>query len=108
MIGQGGFGKVLKVKYLADHNIYALKLVKLHLGIDENLMEHKVYREIQAITKMQPINILRYYTCWIEQLDDIEQIKENKVVDKLKTKLNKTKKIGAQKHKELPYRAIEE
>lgn len=45
-IGEGGFGKVFKVKYLADHNIYALKLVKLHLGIDENLMEHKVYREI--------------------------------------------------------------
>ena len=52
VLGEGGFGKVYKVKYLADHNIYALKLVKLHLGLDENLMEHRVYREIQAITKM--------------------------------------------------------
>ena len=43
-------------------------------------MEHKVYREIQAITKMEPINILRYYTCWIELLDENEQEKEEKVI----------------------------
>ena len=57
-----------------------MKLVKLHLGLEEKLMEHKVYREIQAITKMEPINILRYYTCWIELLDENEQEKEEKVI----------------------------
>ena len=37
VIGQGGFGRVYKARYLADDNIYAIKLVKLHLAIDENL-----------------------------------------------------------------------
>lgn len=46
ILGRGGFGVVYKVKYLLDNNIYALKKVKLHLGTNETLHEHKVYREI--------------------------------------------------------------
>ena len=45
-LGKGGFGTVFKVKYLVDNNIYAVKKVKLHLGLDEKLSDHKVYREI--------------------------------------------------------------
>jgi len=43
-----------------------------------------VYREIQAITKLQPLNILRYYTCWIEALDKVELEKEMGLVNKFK------------------------
>ena len=50
ILGQGGFGTVYKVRYLVDNNIYAIKKVKLHLGFSETLQDHKVYREIQAIT----------------------------------------------------------
>lgn len=46
ILGRGGFGTVYKVKYLLDNNIYALKKVKLHLGVKENIHDHKVYREI--------------------------------------------------------------
>lgn len=43
-------------------------------------MDHKVYREIQAITKLEPKNIIRYYTCWIEALDEEEKRVENHIV----------------------------
>lgn len=46
ILGKGGFGIVYKVKYLLDNNVYAIKKVKLHLGISETLHEHNVYREI--------------------------------------------------------------
>ena len=81
-IGQGGFGEVYKVKYLLDNSIYALKKVKLHLGLKETLHTHKVYREIQAITKLEPKNIIRYYTCWIEELDSKELKEEKRLVEK--------------------------
>jgi hypothetical protein len=64
-----------------------LKKVKLHLGLYETVHEHKVYREIQAITKLEPTNIIRYYTCWIEELDDDELEMEQRFVDKFKHKL---------------------
>lgn len=37
ILGKGGFGVVYKVKYIVDNNIYAIKKVKLHLGITETL-----------------------------------------------------------------------
>ena len=71
-LGKGGFGTVVKVRHYLDNNVYALKKIKLHLGFNENLRDHKVYREIQAITQLDPKNILRYYGCWVEALDEEE------------------------------------
>ena len=85
ILGRGGFGIVFKAKYLLDNNFYAIKKVKLHLGFNETLADHKVYREIQAITKLKPTNILRYYTCWIEGLEQEEALNEMKFIEKLKT-----------------------
>lgn len=68
------------VKYLLDNNIYAIKKVKLHLGLDETLQDHKVYREIKAITMLDPKNVIRYYICWIEALEEGEKEAENRVV----------------------------
>ena len=82
-LGKGGFGTVYKVRYLLDNNIYAIKKIKLHLGYQETLQDHKVYREIQAITMLDPKHIIRYYICWIEALDDEEKLRENNTAMKL-------------------------
>eukprot|EP00347_Sterkiella_histriomuscorum_P009058 403342686 len=98
-LGRGGFGVVYQCKYSLDDNIYAIKKIKLHLGIAETLQNHKVYREIQAITKLEPKNIIRYYTCWIEGLDDEEQLQEMKFVNHVKKHHNQNKKEGNKKLK---------
>lgn len=36
-LGRGGFGVVYQCRYLMDNNIYAIKKIKLHLGITETL-----------------------------------------------------------------------
>ena len=82
VLGRGGFGTVFKCRYLLDNNIYAIKKIKVHLGFNETLADHKVYREIQAITMLDPKHIIRYYICWIEALDEEEQLIENRVVEK--------------------------
>lgn len=84
IIGRGGFGVVYKVKHYIDGSIYALKKVKLHLGYNESLQNHKVFREIQALRNIDPTNILRYYGCWVAQLDQDEIERENLVVEKIK------------------------
>lgn len=103
-VGQGGFGTVFKARYLLDNNIYAIKKVKLHLGDKETLTDHKVFREIQAITMLDPKNIIRYYTCWIEELDEEEDRLEKMMVQKF-TKMNEQQaaqraKNGLDKKKE--------
>ena len=62
------------------------------MGVKETLHDHKVYREIQAITKLEPKNIIRYYTCWIEELEVDELKQEKRFVNKFKQKMMKHQK----------------
>lgn len=48
-IGKGGFGICHKVKHKLDSNLYAIKKVRIHLGLYQDIKEHKVYREIMAL-----------------------------------------------------------
>mmetsp|Transcript_34716 Transcript_34716/g.25861 ORF Transcript_34716/g.25861 Transcript_34716/m.25861 type:complete len:122 (+) Transcript_34716:296-661(+) len=73
IVGKGGFGVVYKVRYIVDREIYAIKKVKIHLGMSETIYDHKVYRELQAITMLPPKYIIRYYTSWIEELGEDER-----------------------------------
>jgi len=36
-LGQGGFGRVFKVKHRLDQNIYAIKKIRIHLPIDQDI-----------------------------------------------------------------------
>ncbi|CAI2363905.1 unnamed protein product [Moneuplotes crassus] len=77
-LGKGGFGSVVKAKHILDNNIYAIKKIKLHLGIDQDIREHKVFREVQAMTIVNHPNVVRYYTSWLELAPQEEQQLERK------------------------------
>ena len=56
-IGKGGFGSVMKAKHILDNNIYAIKKIKLHLGKDQDIKKHKVFREVQMMTIVNHVNV---------------------------------------------------
>lgn len=79
-IGQGGFGSVIRARHLLDNNVYAIKKIKLHLGKDQDIKNHKVFREVQAMTIANHVNVVRYYTCWLELANENEQKRERKKI----------------------------
>ena len=65
-IGKGGFGTVFKAKHTIDGGIYAIKVIKSNLGIDDELDNLKEVQEIKTMLKVEHKNIVRYITCWFE------------------------------------------
>ena len=74
-IGEGGFGKVYKAKYHIDQKVYAIKVVRLHILKSKDaspvnaIYQHRVYRELQAASRITSENIVRYFNSWFEELD---------------------------------------
>lgn len=67
LLGKGGFAEVYLARYIVDGNIYAIKKVPVTVKENEDLKKHRAYREIEAMTKLNHQNIVRYMTCWIEK-----------------------------------------
>jgi len=87
VIGKGGFGVVFKATDKNTDKVYALKKIRLHLPLKENLDElnlraelkgHKVFRELQIMTTCADAelqNVVRWYGYWLEDItpEDIKQ-----------------------------------
>ncbi|RXN09379.1 interferon- double-stranded RNA-activated kinase-like protein [Labeo rohita] len=56
-IGKGGFGRVFKARRILENTYYAVKIVK---------STKKARREVGALAKFNNVNIVRYYSCWVE------------------------------------------
>lgn len=67
-MGKGGFGVCHKVKHKLDSNFYAIKKIRMHLACNQDIKEHKVYREIMALPVLNHKNVVRYFGCWAEKL----------------------------------------
>ncbi|KAL5519904.1 hypothetical protein ACEPAG_1564 [Sanghuangporus baumii] len=63
VLGKGGFGQVVKAKNLVDGAIYAVKKIKLK----PNQADNKIFREVNALSRLSHRYIVRYYTTWLEE-----------------------------------------
>ncbi|KAJ7596327.1 kinase-like domain-containing protein [Mycena floridula] len=61
LLGKGAFGSVVKARNKVDNQIYAVKKVKLKMHSDA-----KIFREVNAISRLSHRFIVRYYTTWLE------------------------------------------
>ncbi|KAI0666498.1 Serine/threonine-protein kinase [Trametes maxima] len=65
ILGRGGYGEVVKARNKIDSRIYAVKRIKLR-----NIQNDKIYREVNALSRLNHRFIVRYYTTWVETTDD--------------------------------------
>ncbi|TMS04219.1 Interferon-induced, double-stranded RNA-activated protein kinase [Larimichthys crocea] len=56
-LGSGGFGHVFKAKQILLKKYFAIKIVRC---------KEKSLREVGALSDLNHINIVRYFTCWLE------------------------------------------
>ncbi|XP_029963174.1 interferon-induced, double-stranded RNA-activated protein kinase-like [Salarias fasciatus] len=59
-LGHGAFGNVFKAKQKLLDKYYAIKIVRC---------KEEALREVGALSDLQHPNIVRYYTCWLEDCD---------------------------------------
>lgn len=91
-IGEGGFGSVFKAKHKIDGSLYALKVIKLDVGISQSLREHKVIKEVKTMVKLNHKNVVRYYTCWFQlNVDEIKNLRKENESDEYDNTMNSNK-----------------
>ncbi|KAG6864912.1 hypothetical protein C0991_006441 [Blastosporella zonata] len=66
LLGKGAFGSVVKARNKIDNRIYAVKKVRLKtVGSDV-----KIFREVNALSRLSHRFIVRYFTTWVEISDE--------------------------------------
>jgi len=81
-VGEGGFGSVFKAKHKIDGSLYAIKVIKLDVGISQSLKDHKVIKEVKTMMKLYHKNVVRYYTCWFQlNIEEIKNLKSENDVE---------------------------
>ena len=66
LIDKGGFGTVFKAKHKIDGSFYAIKVIKVQIGLDDDISKIEEVQEIKMMMKVEHTNIVRYITCWFE------------------------------------------
>lgn len=59
-VGKGGFGEVYKVVHKIENIVYAIKKVYLPLKVNEDIRNHKYFREVMSMTKFNHKNVIRF------------------------------------------------
>lgn len=66
--GRGAFGSVVKARNKIDNRIYAVKKIKLRASQFQS--DSRIFREVNALSRLNHRFIVRYYTTWVEVADD--------------------------------------
>lgn len=72
-LGKGGFGKVYKAKHKLDEQVYAVKVIRFKYGVKKSVQQHKLFREVISMSKLNSKYLLRYYNCWLESANDLKE-----------------------------------
>ena len=64
-VGEGMLSKVFRVRHIRDKKEYALK--KSHISIKKKNLLELFNREVQILSDLEHQNIVRYYTCFIDE-----------------------------------------
>jgi len=81
-IGEGGFGTVFKAKHLIDNQFYAIKKIPL----DDSILSKNIVKEVRYLAVLSHPNIIRYYHCWVEKKDDLNEKNMSLIENKYSTK----------------------
>lgn len=80
-LGSGSFGRVFKVRHRVDGRTYALKSVRIPgtserdldaAALDERSKLARILREARVLANLNHERIVRYYSCWVEPLEEDE------------------------------------
>ncbi|KAF9457367.1 kinase-like domain-containing protein [Collybia nuda] len=66
LLGKGAFGSVVKARNKIDSRIYAVKKVRLKTAGSDV----KIFREVNALSRLSHRFIVRYFTTWVETSDE--------------------------------------
>ncbi|KAK3553939.1 hypothetical protein QTP70_015280 [Hemibagrus guttatus] len=66
-IGKGGFGSVFKARRKLEDVFFAVKIVKFN---------EKACKEVNALSRLVHVNIMRYHTSWTEESKYIDETSE--------------------------------
>ncbi|XP_067942850.1 eIF-2-alpha kinase GCN2-like [Watersipora subatra] len=69
IIGEGGFGQVLKVRNKLDRCLYAIK--RITLNPRSKLLNKRITREVKLLSRLNHENVVRYYNSWLETGDEL-------------------------------------
>lgn len=75
VIGQGGFGEVLKVKNKLDSRFYAIKRISMNPNSKQN---KQITREIKLLSRLNHENVVRYYSTWVESYEELINVNERR------------------------------
>jgi serine/threonine protein kinase len=72
-LGRGGFGSVVRCQNVLDGREYAIKKIIIDDDLDSNKKDqpfsqrlHRVLREVKSLALLDHVNVVRYYTAWLE------------------------------------------
>ena len=69
LIDKGGFGTVFKAEHKIDGRQYAIKVIKVNIGVNDDISKIEEVKEIKMMMKVEHNNIVKYITCWFEYED---------------------------------------
>ncbi|KAL8424487.1 hypothetical protein Efla_003512 [Eimeria flavescens] len=68
LVGQGGFGRVLRARHRLDGEVYAIKVIQF--TVDLRHLESRTWRylrEVQCLRRLDPSPyVVRYFSSWLE------------------------------------------